>query len=107
MKKVLVLLLLMLTIVSACAAVSDVLHAKKIENAVAGGYESLLALENREDSDTFVSPEAYVQEKSLYYQGEADRLYRRAGTGLLCCAALAVLEIGMSFIRRKTKRSEG
>ncbi len=107
MKKIKVLfgvLLLAIVLLIAGSAVSDIMKARKIETAVSGGYESLLAYENRENSDTFVSPDAYVQEKSLHYQREADALYRRAGIELLACSGIFVLEIGMYFVFRKENK---
>ncbi len=88
----------------ACSAVFDITKARKIETAVSGGYESLLAYENRENSDTFISPEAYVQEKSRHYEREANTLYRRAGYELLAGFAAAVSGIGICFAVRKENK---
>ncbi len=86
------------------SAVSNIMKARKIETAVSGGYESLLAYENRENSDTFISPEAYVQEKSWHYEREASALYRRAGYELLAGFAAAVSGIGICFVIRKENK---
>ncbi len=90
----------------AFSAVSNIMKARKIETAISGGYESLLAYENRENSDTFVSSDAYVQEKSLHYQRETDALYRRARNELLMCSGIVVFGIGICFpIRKEDKKN--
>lgn len=99
-------LLLAIVLLIAGSAISNIMKAREIETAVSGGYESLLAYENRENSDTFVSFDAYVQEKSLHYQRETDALYRRARSELLMCSGMVVFGIGICFaIRKENKKN--
>lgn len=72
------------------SAVSDIKEAKKLQGVVNGGYESLLKYQKRDNCNTFITKEAYVEQMSLEYNSQADNLRSQAKKKGTCCIVIIV-----------------
>ena len=69
--------------------------------AVSGGYEGLLEYENRENADTFINNQAYIDEKSREYQRETEKLRESARRKGILVAMLILEDVGVCFCLKK------
>lgn len=93
--------------IAAYFAVSNVLQAKEIEKAISGGYDSLLEYENRNNSDTFISKEGYVSDKSFYYRCVVRDLYRTSTYEFIGCIMMCLIVIWINiWLYRVNKKTD-